>query len=75
MDICTYFFINTQCEFRSLARDGADARTVTALDLKHGTLFGTPMTWLLSHAATLRNCGVLHLDVESKHLILDAALF
>ena len=49
--------------------------TVTALDLKHGTLFRTPMTWLLSHAATLRNCGVLHLDVESKHLILDAALF
>jgi hypothetical protein len=57
------------------ARDGADARTVTALDMKHGTLFGTQMTGLLSHEATLRNCGVLHLDVESKHLILDAALF
>lgn len=57
------------------ARDGADARTVTALDMKHGTLFGTQMTVLLSHAATPRDCGVLHLEVESKHLILETALF
>lgn len=46
--------------------NGSDAGTVADLDLQHGTLFGTQMTVLLSHADTLRDCGALHLEVESK---------
>lgn len=45
--------------------NGADARTVTALDLKHGTFFEIQLAVLLSHAA-IRNIGVLHLEMESK---------
>ncbi|MCR8716167.1 hypothetical protein, partial [Stenotrophomonas indicatrix] len=47
------------------------AGTVADLDLQHGTLFGTQMTVLLSHADTLRDCGALHLEVESKVTDID----
>lgn len=48
------------------AGNGANAGTAADLDVQHGTLLGTQMTVVLSHAGTPSDCVVLHLEVESK---------
>ncbi|WP_223573167.1 helix-turn-helix transcriptional regulator, partial [Xanthomonas citri] len=43
-----------------------DAHSVTEFDLKQSAFFGTQVSVLCAHATTLRQGGVLHLEVESK---------
>ncbi|WP_223572526.1 hypothetical protein, partial [Xanthomonas citri] len=47
---------------------GVDAHSVTEFDLKQSAFFGTQVSVLCAHATTLRQGGVLHLEVESKPL-------